>query len=115
MFESTNPTWGLCSLQVPLTGGKAVSDKGPLSLKTLNLALELLLLLPVSVVSLDLGVQSPVVELLRVGHQVVVPLRGTDKEADTKSWYPSEGPTRRRWYQTGMVSTGSSMTWVGDA
>ena len=36
-FESTNPTWGLRSLQVPLTGGKVVGDKGTLTLKLLNL------------------------------------------------------------------------------
>ena len=79
-FESTNPTWGLRSLQAPLTGGKVVGDEGALPLEPLDLELELSLPLVVAAVSLDLGVQSPVVELLGVGHQVVVPLRGADKE-----------------------------------
>ena len=54
-FELTNPTWGLRSFQAPLTGGKAVSDKGMLTLESLNLELELALLLPVMAVLLDLG------------------------------------------------------------
>ena len=80
VFELTNPTWGLHSLQTPLTGGKAVSNKGALTLEALNLKLELVLLLLVLSVLLDLSVQSLVVELLGVSHQVVVPLRGADKE-----------------------------------
>ena len=75
-----NLTWGLHSLQAPLTGSKAVSDKGVLTLEVLDLELELALLLPVSAVPLDLGIQSPVVELPGVGHQIVVPLRGANKE-----------------------------------
>ena len=70
-----------------MTGGKAVHNKGALGLEALDLALELLLLLPVSAVSLDLGVQSPVVELLGVGHQVMVPLGGADKEPVIPDWH----------------------------
>ena len=68
-----------------------MSDKGPLSLEVLDLVLELLLLLPVSMVSLDLGVQSPVVELLGVGHQVMVPFGGADKKLVVPDWHGLDG------------------------
>ena len=70
-----------------LTGSKVVSDKGTLTLEALDLKLELVLLLPVTVVLLDLGIQSPVVKLLGVGHQVVVPLRGANKEPVIPDWH----------------------------
>ena len=62
VFESMNPTWGLRSLQAPLTGGQLVGDEGALSLELLDLELELALPLVVAAVSLNLSVQPPIVE-----------------------------------------------------
>ena len=86
-FESTNPTWGLRSLQAPLTGGKAVGNEGALGLEALDLALELLLLLPMPSVSLDLGVQPPVVERPGGGRQIVEPLGGAREEPVVPYWH----------------------------
>ena len=70
-----------------MTGGKAVGDKGMLSLELFNLELELALLLPVAAVSLDFGIQSPVIELLGVGHQVMVPFGGANKKPVVPDWH----------------------------
>ena len=79
-FKLMNPTWGLHSLQVPLTGGKVVGDEGVLTLEPLNLELQLTLPLIVAAVSLDLSIQSPIVELPGVSHQVMEPLSGSHEE-----------------------------------
>ena len=78
--ESTNPTWGLCSLQAPLTGGKLMGNEGAFALEPLDLELKLMLPLVVAAVPLDLGIQPPVVEFPGVGHQVMEPLSGAHEE-----------------------------------
>ena len=80
-FKSTNLTWGLRSFQATLTGGKAVSDKGTLTPESLDLELKLALPFMVAAVLLDFGIQSPVIELLGVSHQIVESLRGTHKKS----------------------------------
>ena len=70
-----------------MTGGKAVGNEGALGLEALDLALELLLLLPMPSVSLDLGVQPPVVERPGGGRQIVEPLGGAREEPVVPYWH----------------------------
>ena len=58
-----------------------MGNEGALTLEPFNFELKLVLSFMVAVVPLDFGVQSPVIKLLGVSHQIVESFRGTHKES----------------------------------